>query len=124
LIGLTLVLGGALASSLRGFGVLFPGRPYADVTGAMMSGISVGLGLSVITGALLVAPRLSDAAANGTFRIKMLVLVAAATFHVTTYRRIGETEDPAPGHGPWPGAVGLSLWLAVALAGCAYILLE
>jgi hypothetical protein len=52
------------------------------------------------------------------------VLVAAATFHVTTYRRIGETEDPALGHGPWPGAVGLSLWLAVALAGCAYILLE
>ena len=124
LLGFTLVTGGAFVSNLRLVGALFPQRPVVEVSGPATRGIAVGLALSVTTGLLLFAPRAIAASANSTFQLKMLLIVGAATFHVTLHRWVARQPRAAPGLLRLIGAVGLALWLGLALAGCAYILLE
>ena len=124
LVGLTLVVGGALVSSLRCVGVLFPDRSVREIVRPIVSGITLGLGISIATGLLLVAPRLSTALANRIFQVKMLLLVVAAAFHFAVYHRVGRGGDAGLGTLRAIGVTELALWLGVALAGCAFILLE
>jgi hypothetical protein len=53
----------------------------------------------------------------------MLLLATAAVFHVAQ-RRLVVAAEMRPRLGKASGAVGLALWIGVALAGCAYILVE
>ena len=124
LLGFTLVTGGALVSNLRLLGALFPQYPVVEVSRPAGRGIAVGLVLSVTTGLLLFAPRAMVASANNTFQLKMLLLVGAATFHATLHRSVARQPRATPGLLRLIGGVGLALWLGLALAGCAYILLE
>jgi hypothetical protein len=124
LLGLTLVVGGALVSSLRLLGALLPERPVRDVTAAAGQGMLLGLTISVTSGLLLFAPRASAAAENTFFQVKMLLLVAASVFHFAVYRRVSRRRDASAGVLRLTGALGLALWFGVALAGCAFILLE
>ena len=124
LLGFTLVTGGALVSNLRLLGALFPQHPIVEISRPASRGIAVGLIVSVTTGLLLFAPRAMAASANGTFQLKMLLLLGAATFHFTLHRRVARQVPGAPGFVRVAGGVGLALWLGLALAGCAYILLE
>ena len=124
LLGLTLLVGGVLVSSLRLLGVIFPERPLLDVTGAADRGIMLGLAISVATGLLLFAARAVEIAENGFFQLKMLLLVAAAVFYFAVYRNISRRAHVQPRLLRFTGALGLALWFAVALAGCAFILLE
>jgi len=123
LIGLTLLVGSVLVSSTRVAGVLFYDQPVAEVTRAARRGSIVGLALSVSTGLLLVAPRIVATADNGVFRIKMLLVVTAAVFHFAVYQPAAQglrsVVPPAIA-----AVVGWLLWFGVALAGCAFILLE
>lgn len=124
LLGFTLVTGGALVANLRLLGVLLPGRPIVEVTTPAARGIALGLVVSVTTGLLLFGPRASAASANGTFRLKMLFLVAAALFHFTVHARVTKRAPQSKFVLRTTGTVGLLLWFAVAAAGCAFILLE
>lgn len=124
LLGMTVVAGGALVSSLGLLGVLFPVRPVSKMTTSVEQGVTFGLPISVGSGLLLFAPRASAAAENGIFVTKMLLLAAAAVFHFTVYRRIVRRVDAPNSLLRTVGAAGLVLWLGVAVAGCAYILLE
>lgn len=124
LLGFTLVTGGALVSNLRLVGALFPQHAVVEVSGPATRGIAVGLALSVVTGLLLFAPRAVAASANSTFQLKMLLLVGAATFHVTLHRRVAQLPSSTPRLLRVIGGVGLALWFGLALAGCAFILLE
>jgi hypothetical protein len=124
LVGLTLVVGGALVSSLRLLGIAFAEWPVRDVTGTMDRGLTLGMSLSVATGALLVSPRISSASGNGIFQLKMLLLAAAAGFYFAVYRPVMRGAEAGPVARRATGAAGLVLWLGVALAGCAFILLE
>lgn len=124
LLGFTLVTGGALVTNLRLLGVLFAERPVVDVSVPAGRGIAVGLALSVGTGLLLFAPRALAASANGTFQLKMLLLVAVAVFHATLLRRVARRVPARKPVLRMTGAVGVALWVGVALAGCAFILLE
>jgi hypothetical protein len=124
LVGLTLLVGSVLVSTLRLLGVVLPHEPVAEVTRAARRGIVLGLALSVTSGLLLLSPRISRASANYIFQLKMLLLCAAAAFHFAIYR------DAARGTGGQrlsprvAGALGLLLWSAVVLAGSAFILIE
>jgi hypothetical protein len=124
LLGLTLVVGGALVSGLRLVGWIFPDRPVADVASGAVRGIGVGLTVSVITGLLLVAPRAAAAAENTFFQLKMLLLVAAAALHVGVYRRVMRRNESPRGPLKFAGALNVILWFGVAVAGCAFILFE
>lgn len=124
LLGLTLLVGGALVSSLKLLGAIFPDRPAIDVAAGIHQGMTLGLMLSVATGLLLFAPKAPTAAENGFFQIKMLLLLIAALFHFTVHRRVTRRADVQPRLFRWTGAFGLAIWFGVAAAGCAFILLE
>jgi hypothetical protein len=123
-IGLTLTSGGALLSGLRLLGVVLADHPVPDVTGAARRGITVGLAISVTTGLLLFSTRASAAVENPIFRIKMLLLAAAALYHATAFRAATARTDPARPTRPLHGVLTLGLWIGLAAAGCAFILLE
>jgi len=124
LLGFTLVTGGALVSNLRLVGALFPRYPVVEVSRPASRGIAVGLVLSITTGLLLFAPRAIAASSNSTFQLKMLLLLGAAAFHVTLHRGVAWRPSTTPRLQRLIGGVGLALWLGLALAGCAFILLE
>ena len=123
-LGFTLVMGSALVANLRALGALLPRTPVRDVVTPANRAILVGLAISVVTGGLLFSARAVEAAANGTFRLKMLLLILAAAFQFTILRAVAAREPPAA-RGPFAaGAAGLLLWLGLAVTACAFILLE
>ena len=124
LLGMTLLVGGALVSSLRMLGAILTEHPVMDVTSAPGRGMIVGLTISVTSGLLLFAPRAPAAAENSFFQLKMLLLFAAAMFHFAVYRGVSRRPDTKPSVARFTGGLGLALWVGVAVAGCAFILLE
>jgi len=123
LVGFTLTTGGALVANLNLLGLLFPDRPPLEVTRPASRGIALGLTISALTGVLLFAPRATVASVNGIFQMKMLLLVAAVLFHSLVHQRVARTATSSSMR-RGTAAVGLVLWVGLALAGCAYILLE
>lgn len=124
LIGFTLVTGGALVANLNLLGVLFRERPVVEVTRPATRGIVVGVAISAATGLLLFGPRATVASVNGIFQIKMALLAAAIVFHLTVHQRVARTDAVTSVARRSTAAVGLLLWVGLALAGCAFILLE
>ena len=124
LLGLTLLAGGALVSSLRMLGIILTDRPMSDVTPGPGRGMLVGLGISLVTGLLLFSPRATTAVESSFFQIKMALLAAAIAFHFGIYRGVSRSGDASPAAARFTGGMGLILWFGVAIAGCAFILLE
>jgi hypothetical protein len=124
LVGFTLLMGSAIVSNLRLTGALFADRPLAEIAVPTGRAIAVGLTISVVSGLLLFSARASAAAANRTFQLKMLLLVAAALFHFAVHRPVAARAPSGTMVVRATGVVGLALWIALALAGCAFILLE
>jgi hypothetical protein len=122
LLGFTLVTGGALVANLNLLGVLFRGRPPIEVTRPASRGIALGLAISVLTGAFLFAPRATVASVNWIFQLKMALLVSAALFHLFVHRRVAVSASRPAQRAT--ALVGLLLFTGLALAGCAFILLE
>jgi hypothetical protein len=120
LIGLTLVVGGALVSGLRRLGLVLRERPVAEVTRSIGRGMAIGLAVSVATGLLLFSPRASVAPYNSIFQTKMLLLLTAAVFQFAVVRRLDARSRTLK----LTGSIQLALWFGVALAGCAFILIE
>ena len=124
LLGFTLVTGGAFVSNLRLLGILLPERPVLDVSRPATRGIALGLLISVATGVLLFAPRAIVASGNPIFQTKMALLASAAVFHFAVHRTVARRQAVAPAMLRTVGGIGFLLWVGVALAGCAFILLE
>lgn len=122
-VGFTLVTGGALVANLNLLGLLFRERPALEVTRPVTRGIAVGLAISVATGVLLFGPRATAASANSIFQTKMALLAAAVLFHLTVHQRVARSEVTGAARRA-TAAAGLLLWTGLALAGCAFILLE
>lgn len=123
-VGMTLLAGSVLVSSLRLLGVLFPDRPIMDVISTTRTATLVGLAISIATGVLLFAPRATAASGNSIFRAKMLLLLVATSFQFLVSRPIALQTDAARGIARMIGAFSLVIWLAVVGAGAAFILLE
>ena len=123
LLGFTLVTGGGLVANLRLLGVILSDRPPLEIVRPASRGVAAGLLISVATGLLLFAPRAIAASSNRTFQIKMLLLVSAAVFHFTVHRAVSARPVVRRGVLGAVGGAGLLLWISLALAGCAFILL-
>jgi hypothetical protein len=54
----------------------------------------------------------------------MALLATAAVFHLAVHRRVARNDAASPLTRRATAAVGLILWTGLALAGCAFILLE
>lgn len=122
-LGFTVATGGAFVANLRGLRIVLSRQSAAAIASAASRIVAAGLLLSIVTGALLVAPRATSAAGNGFFQAKMALLLAAAVFHFAVQRRVARQGDGTV-LGIATAAVGLVLWTALALAACAFILLE
>jgi hypothetical protein len=123
-VGFALVTGAALVANLRGLGALFSRTEASDVMVAGNRAILLGLAISVATGAPLFAARAVDAAANGLFQLKMLLLLGAVTFQFTFVGGRGAVERRSAPASRAVSAVALALWLGLALAAFAFLLLE
>lgn len=122
-LGFTLVMGGGLVTNLRLAGAVLGQVDARDVARPANRIIALGLAISLGTGFLLFAPRAADAAQNGTFRLKMLLLLTAVAFHFAVQQRVayrvGERASAR-----LTGVVGFALWLGLAVAACWFILFE
>ena len=121
LIGFTILMGSALVAGLRAVGALLNRASLDDVVRPAHRMISLGLAMSVTTGGLLFAARATEIAENGTFRLKMLLLVAAVGFQILALGPKGRAQRQ---RARAAGAIALALWLALTLTACAFILLE
>jgi len=124
LLGMTLVVGAALVSGLRMVGVVLTDRPVSEVTSTPVRAMVIGMMISVTSGLLLFSPRGPVAVENSFFQAKMALLGAAILFHFAVYRGVSRQDDARPAAARFAGALGLILWAAVAVAGCAFILFE
>lgn len=124
LLGFTLITGGAFVANLRLLGILLTDRAPWEISRPASRGIALGLVMSVATGILLLSPRAVAASANRIFQIKMLLLASAAVFHFTVHRAVSRRGQVSRAALRLTGAAGFLLWFGLALAGCAFILLE
>jgi len=121
-VSFTLIMGGALFANLRLAGVLLRDRPQAEIMRLGTRSVAIGLAISVVTGLLMFAPRAVTASANHTFQLKLLLLVTCVAVQFLVIRPMVR-RHPVDSH--WiAGALGVVLWVSLALAACAYILLE
>lgn len=124
LIGFTLVMGGALLANLRLLGVLLRRRAVVEVTEPASRAIALGLAISITTGLLLFSGRAATVIENSMFQLKIMLLLAAALFHFTLHARLTRRPEAGTNAMRTTAVLGLSLWMGLALAACAFILLE
>ena len=124
LLGFTIVMGSAVVSNLRLIGVMFADQPAIQITQPARRALLLGACLSAATGVLLFMPRTSGAVANDFFRVKMTLLALALLVLTTVQGRVARREATERGVARVVGAIGLALWIGVALAASAFILLE
>ena len=113
-LGFTFIMGGALFANLGKLGALFPSRPVHEMAGPGSRLVALGLALSLPTGLLLFGPKAVSAGHNSTFQLKILLIIAASAVQFGLLRRGTRAV----------GALGLALWIGLALTACAFILLE
>ncbi len=123
LVGFTVLMGSAMVSNLRVAGLMFSDRPVLEITRPAARVMRAGLVISVCTGLLLVSPRVDASLANWIFTLKMALLVAAVGVHAVL-GRVLRTSDATSPTIRIAGGFCIVLWIALALAGCAYILIE
>jgi len=99
-------------------------RPVAEVARPAIRAMSVGITLSLVTGFLLLTPRVAGAIENEFFILKMALLGGAAVMQAVTQRAVSRPNLSGRRWQPWAAGVSLMLWLGVVLAGCAFILIE
>ena len=124
LLGFTIVMGSAVVSNLRLIGVMFADQPAMRITQPARRALLLGACLSAATGVLLFMPRATSAVTNDFFRVKMTLLVLALLVLTTVQGRVARHEAARRGAARLVGAIGLVLWIGVALAASAFILLE
>ena len=123
-IGFTLVMSSAVVTGLRMTGITLREVPVIEVIRPATRTMLIGLAVSASTGTLLFLPRASGAASNSIFRAKLTLLLAALLIQFAVTRRVAGRGADHSGTQRAAGAVGLALWVSVALAGCAFILWE
>jgi hypothetical protein len=123
LVGMTLIAGGALVFTTRAFRLAGDPDPKVRLRTVEARVITGGLLISIMTGVLLVLPRFAAAVANPIFVTKMLLLLAAAAWHLTLGRREARSASATAG-GRATVTTELLLWYAVVVAGCVFLLYE
>lgn len=127
LIGYVLVVGSALVSNFRLLGWTLRDRPASEVLRSTVRLQAIALTVSVAAGTLLFIPRSGAALGNWIFQLKLALLGGAVVLQAIVQAVLARGAADAPprrGAERTLGALSLLLWLGVALAGCAFILIE
>jgi hypothetical protein len=119
LLGLTILVGSVVVVSLRMFGVVMTRMPLSEVAGELWNWALFGMILQLTSGLLLFMSEAVRWYHSGPFLVKMTCLFLALLFHFTIYRRVTGRNDLRPVVYRTTGALALTLWLSVGLAGRA-----
>jgi hypothetical protein len=120
---LTLFVGTTVMLDLRLLGLSFRGVPASELTGRLLPWTRAAFALMATTGALLFFATPVRTYQNLFFRIKVVLLVAAALnvwlFHSRIHRAVAEWDlDPTPPRAARVAAVvSLAAWAGVVVAG-------
>ncbi len=119
LLGITLLLGVVIISSLHLLGLVFRTIPTPQVKRNLVPVMVLGLVLALTSGILTFIGGAQGYFEGDWFRTKMQILVVALLFHGTVFRMVMGRE-----HGGWvvralTGVVALALWFGVAFSGRA-----
>jgi hypothetical protein len=101
------------------FGVAMTSRPVPEVAGELWNWTLFGLTLQMGSGLMLFMSEAVRWYHSGPFLAKMTFLFLAILFHFTIYRRVTRRNDLRPAAYRLTGALALSLWFSVGLAGRA-----
>ena len=119
LIGYALLIGTMVTVNLRVFGLGIRQQTAPQIARQLAPWTALGLGLSLITGALLFSSDPMKFYSNGAFPFKISFVAAAVTFHFTVHRRAMAASTNLK----LVAACSLALWLGVVLAGLSFVLL-
>jgi len=117
ILGIALLIGGAVPMALRLFG-LWPDTVRADLVRVLKVTTGSGLVLAIASGSLLFATRASEYAAHPAFQVKLLFVAAGITSALVAHARHGRTLDGASGAAANRiAAVTIVCWLSALTAG-------
>ncbi|HKZ08939.1 MAG TPA: DUF6644 family protein [Methylomirabilota bacterium] len=120
--GIAALVGGAIMFDLRLLG-LSRGLPVAALAAHLLPWARVGLGLVVVSGALMFTAHATEWAENPAFRLKMLLIVAAGVnawaFHRWPFRSVArwDRDTAAPPRARLAAVASIVLWVAVIACG-------
>jgi len=119
LFGLAFLLGVIAIVDLGLLGIGMKRQPIAEIARPLAPYAWVSLIVMVFTGILLFVQEAERCYSSIPFRIKMSLLATAIVFHFTVHRKLtnSATTGVNPPWGKLVGALSLTLWFGVALAG-------
>jgi hypothetical protein len=121
--GLVLIFGSMLVLNLRIFGRMLRAQPVPQVARGLAPVTKFGLVGQIVSGPLLLmnaAMRLSE---NTSFRLKMLLLIIALSYHFAVHLPLAlDSEGPAF-RLRLSATVSMLLWISMTLAGFSIQLL-
>jgi len=121
--GFILIFGSMLVLNLRIFGRMLQAEPVPEVAHGLAPFTRIGLVGQVVSGPVLfmtAAMRLSE---NISFRVKMLLLLVALSYHFGVHLPLALDAEAAAPRLRFSAAVSMLLWISVALAGFSIELL-
>lgn len=121
LIALTILLGTVLIVGLRLFGFILRSHKVSRLTNELAPWTLGAVYTMIVTGILLFVSEPVKCYNNPPFRIKMVFLLLAITYHFTVYRKLTRAVPDrwSPALEKLAAALSLILWFGVGLAGRA-----
>ena len=121
LLGLTLLLGSIIVLNIRLLGFGFRSQRISQLTRDTAIFRTVGLGLMLLSGALIFTGGAVSYFEGQWFRRKMVVLLIALVFNFTLFRKVTNAEEGrySPLLNRITGLVAFLLWFSVGAAGRA-----
>jgi hypothetical protein len=118
LIGLAMLIGTILMMDLGLLELGMRRQPVSEIAGQLRGWTASGAALVLVSGAVLFIARAVRCYRNPYFHLKMLLLIAAAIFHLTVHRRmIRDAAEMGPARRKLTASVSLLLWLGAGFAG-------
>jgi len=122
--GLVLVFGSILVLNLRIFGRILREQPVSVVAAGLAPITLFGVIAQFLTGPVLFMATAARFWGNGPFRLKLVLLAVALTYHFGVHRSLALRAEKSYPALKASAAVSMLLWIAVVLSGMSIELLS
>lgn len=119
LFALTILLGSTVVLSLRLLGVIMRKQPIPELAHDLSPWTTGAIAVVLTSGLLMFSSGALRYYDNDSFRVKMVLLITALTFHFGYFRRVVRRDESAQSRRAIKiaGIGALILWFGVGLAG-------
>jgi hypothetical protein len=119
IVALALLCGAILILDLRLFGITLPRKPVRQLAADLSPWVLCSLIIILTSGVLLFSSEAMKSYLSIPFRVKMVLLFTAITFHYTVFRKVINADDAhaSPVWNKISATISLLLWFGVGLAG-------